>query len=584
MARFDRSSAAGVAYGSAAPAIEVRGLSFAYPGVKAPVLEGLDWRVSQGAFALLVGGTGSGKSTLLSLLKPEIAPAGERAGELLVLGENVADMDVRASAERVGYVFQDPENQIVCETVWHEMAFGLENLGASRDEMRRRVAETSYFFGLEDWLHRDTDTLSGGRKQLLSLAAVLALRPRVLLLDEPTSQLDPVAEKNFLHALFRVNRELGCTVVVATHQPRPMLEYATCAYRIEDGRVHEAADMASLVCRESLFSDDTLGWGAIRCAKNGVFSRREDNLGSLEPPGDVSSAKKSSELDKSSEFVAQTSLENGLEAFSRTDGSRILQKMHGGSATTLSEGWFRYDRVGGWVLRGLDVTFSAGAVHAVVGGNGCGKSTIVRLIPRFFDVTQGAVRIDGVDVREMSQNKLRSLMGYVPQKGVLFSGTIESNLKYGGENISDADMQQAADIAQATEFIDSKVDRYNSLISQGGTNVSGGQKQRLSISRAIAKHPKIYLFDDSFSALDYKTDLTLRQELSKQTADATVIIVAQRISTILHADNILVLDEGKLVGSGTHEELLASCETYQEIAKSQLSEAELAGVEKGGRA
>ena len=227
MARLDRSSAAGVAYGSAAPAIEVRGLSFAYPGVKAPVLEGLDWRVSQGAFALLVGGTGSGKSTLLSLLKPEIAPAGERTGELRVLGENVADMDVRASAERVGYVFQDPENQIVCETVWHEMAFGLENLGVSRDEMRRRVAETSYFFGLEDWLHRDTDTLSGGRKQLLSLAAVLALRPRVLLLDEPTSQLDPVAEKNFLHALFRVNRELGCTVVVATHQPRPMLEYAT---------------------------------------------------------------------------------------------------------------------------------------------------------------------------------------------------------------------------------------------------------------------------------------------------------------------------------------------------------------------
>ena len=184
------------------------------------------------------------------------------------------------------------------------------------------------------------------------------------------------------------------------------------------------------------------------------------------------------------------------------------------------------------------------------------------------------MRIDGVDVREMSQNKLRSLMGYVPQKGVLFSGTIESNLKYGGENISDADMQQAADIAQATEFID----------SQGGTNVSGGQKQRLSIARAIAKHPKIYLFDDSFSALDYKTDLTLRKELSKQTADATVIIVAQRISTILHADNILVLDEGKIVGSGTHEELLASCETYQEIAKSQLSEAELAGVEKGGRA
>lgn len=235
-------------------------------------------------------------------------------------------------------------------------------------------------------------------------------------------------------------------------------------------------------------------------------------------------------------------------------------------------------------LSHISFTAEPGKTTAIIGSTGCGKSTIVRLIPRFFDVTEGSIKIDGVDVREMTQHKLRSLMGYVPQKGTLFSGTIESNLKYGGEDITDEAMHQAADIAQATEFIDSKVDRYDSLIAQGGTNVSGGQKQRLSIARAIAKHPKIFLFDDSFSALDYKTDLTLRKELAKQTADSTVIIVAQRISTILHADNILVLDEGRIVGSGTHEELLTSCETYQEIAKSQLSEAELAGVEKGGRA
>lgn len=292
MARLDSCSVTGVACGSDVPAIEVRGLSFTYPGAEALVLDGLDWSVPQGAFALLVGGTGSGKSTLLSLLKPEISPTGECAGELFVLGESVADMDVRASAERVGYVFQDPENQIVCETVWLEMAFGLENLGMSRDEMRRRVAETSYFFGLEDWLHRDTDTLSGGRKQLLSLAAVLALRPRVLLLDEPTSQLDPVAEKSFLHALFRVNRELGCTVVVATHQPRPMLEYATYAYRIEGGRVCEVADIASLGHREELFSDEVSGWGASRRAKNGVFSSASGQLGSLDPRGGAPGAKK----------------------------------------------------------------------------------------------------------------------------------------------------------------------------------------------------------------------------------------------------------------------------------------------------
>ena len=267
MTRLDSCSVTGGACGSDVPAIEIRGLSFTYPGAEAPVLDGLDWSVPQGAFALLVGGTGSGKSTLLSLLKPEISPTGACAGELRVLGESVADMDVRASAERVGYVFQDPENQIVCETVWHEMAFGLENLGMSRDEMRRRVAETSYFFGLEDWLHRDTDTLSGGRKQLLSLAAVLALRPRVLLLDEPTSQLDPVAEKSFLHALFRVNRELGCTVVVATHQPRPMLEYATCAYRIGGGRVCEVVDLASLGSREGLLALDSCRPSACGCGR-----------------------------------------------------------------------------------------------------------------------------------------------------------------------------------------------------------------------------------------------------------------------------------------------------------------------------
>ena len=305
--------------------IEVRGLSFAYSGPRHRCSRGLDWRVSQGAFALLVGGTGSGKSTLLSLLKPEIAPAGERTGDTRVLGENVADMGVRASAERVGYVFQDPENQmgvrdrVARDGVWPE------NLGLTRDEMRRRVAETSYFFGLEDWLHRDTDTLSGGRKQLLSLAAVLALRPRVLLLDEPTSQLDPVAEKNFLHALFRVNRELGCTVVVATHQPRPMLEYATCAYRIEGGRVREVADMASLGRRESLFSDDMLGWGAIRCAKT-EYSAGVRTIWTLwSRPGTHRARKKVRNWTNRPNLWRKRRSRTAPEAFPRTDGSRILK-------------------------------------------------------------------------------------------------------------------------------------------------------------------------------------------------------------------------------------------------------------------
>ena len=225
-----------------------------------------------------------------------------------------------------------------------------------------------------------------------------------------------------------------------------------------------------------------------------------------------------------------------------------------------------------------DITFTAepGKTTAIIGSTGCGKSTLLNLIPRFYDVTGGKITLDGVDLRLMPQETLRAQLGYVPQKGVLFSGTIESNLKFGGDAIPDADMVQAAEIAQATEFISAKPEGYQSPIAQGGTNVSGGQKQRLSIARAIAKNPKVYLFDDSFSALDYKTDVTLRRALKEKTGDATVIIVAQRISTVLHADQILVLDDGRIVGCGRHADLLATCPEYREIAKSQLSEKDLA--------
>ena len=239
---------------------------------------------------------------------------------------------------------------------------------------------------------------------------------------------------------------------------------------------------------------------------------------------------------------------------------------------------FRYPDADADVLEHISFTAKPGQTTAIIGSTGAGKSSLLNLIPRFFDVSYGRITIDGIDIRNLSLHKLHEVLGYVPQKGVLFSGDIESNLKFGGADISDAQMEQAAEIAQATEFIESKPDRYQTPIAQGGTNVSGGQKQRLSIARAIAKTPKIYLFDDSFSALDYKTDAALRRALSERVHDATTIIVAQRISTILHAEQIIVLDEGKVAGIGTHEELMKTCTTYQEIARSQLSEKELGGM------
>ena len=236
---------------------------------------------------------------------------------------------------------------------------------------------------------------------------------------------------------------------------------------------------------------------------------------------------------------------------------------------------FRYPGAEEDVLHDISFTAEPGKTTAFIGSTGCGKSTLVNLIPRFYDVTDGKITIDGKDIRNVSQHELREKLGYVPQKAVLFSGDIASNILYGNPEGSEAEMTEAATIAQATEFIEQKKKKYKSTISQGGSNVSGGQKQRLSIARAIAKHPDVYIFDDSFSALDYKTDATLRAKLKEKTSESTVMIVAQRISTILHADQIIVLDDGQIVGKGTHKELLKSCEAYYQIASSQLSEKEL---------
>lgn len=309
-------------------ALSIEGLSFAYPGSGEPVLRDVSLELEQGAFCLLVGDTGSGKSTLLSLIKPQIAPAGERAGSATVHGRPVEELDDAQSARTVGFVFQNPDNQIVCESVWHEMAFGLENLGTPPGEMRRLVAETSYFFGIDDWFRRETDTLSGGRKQLLALASTLVMQPDILLLDEPTAQLDPIAEKNFLHALFRVNRELGRTVVVATHRPRAMVDYATCAYRLAAGRLERVGNMDELRVRPAL-------------------------------PASAASAVSAGQADE---------------------------------AIAASGAWFRYGRDDDWILRGLDLAATRGRIHALVGGNGCGKSTLLAALGGALRLQRGSVR------------------------------------------------------------------------------------------------------------------------------------------------------------------------------------------------
>lgn len=314
-------------------ALQAQNLSFAYAtpgGGAAPVLDAVSLEVPQGAFALLVGGTGSGKTTLLRLAKPEVSPVGDRGGGLRVFGEPVEELaaDPLRSASRVGFVFQSPQSQIVCDSVWREMAFGLENLGVSQVEMRRRIAETCYFLGMEPWFRSRTTELSGGQAQILSLASVLAMRPRLLLLDEPTSMLDPVAEKGFLALLRRVNQELGVTVLLATHRPGPLLDFADMALELKDGRVHELA-LEELRSREGLRGQAFMP------------ARREE-----------------------------------------TDED-VLE---------LSDVWFRHARDARWVLRGLDLSLGEGECRAVVGGNGCGKSTLLALAAGVLRPQRGRMR------------------------------------------------------------------------------------------------------------------------------------------------------------------------------------------------
>ena len=319
------------------PALELEDASFSYAvpaGEPAgpDVVSHASARVPAGAFALLVGGTGSGKTTLLKLFKPEIRPQGALSGAVRVLGRDAAAMSARESAESVGYVFQSPDSQIVCDSVWHELAFGLENLGVPQDQMRRRVAETCYFFGMEPWFHRRCADLSGGQRQLLALASALAMRPSVLLLDEPTSMLDPVAEKGFLSLLRRVNRELGCTVVVATHAPRAMVDFASMAFCMEGGRPRQVPL-------------DSLREGPALIAADG-------------PTGTAASA------------VASPSAAPVVSA---------------------RDAWVRYGRDGAWVLRGADLQLSAGEVRAVVGGNGSGKSTLLMAVAGMLAPQRGRI-------------------------------------------------------------------------------------------------------------------------------------------------------------------------------------------------
>ncbi|WP_241146226.1 ABC transporter ATP-binding protein [[Collinsella] massiliensis] len=466
----------------AVPALSMRGVSFAYAGTDERVLEGVSWEVPQGAFALLVGETGSGKSTLLSLAKPEIAPAGERAGAIEVLGTPVEELDAAASARTVGYVFQNPDNQIVCESVWHEMAFGLENLGVEQGEMRRLVAETSYFFGMDQWFRDDTDALSGGRKQLLALASTLVMQPRVLLLDEPTAQLDPIAGKNFLHALFRVNRELGCTVVVATHEPRTMLDYATCAFRLRAGRIERVEDTGELRARPVL-----------------VEGAKAERAAAVAP------------APESAEPAAP--------------------------AASLARAWFRYERAGAWVLRNFDLAIRPGRIHALVGGNGCGKSTVLSILAGARSLQKGTARIEAPS---------RALLPQDPR--ALF--------------VEETARAELMEWARAAGYTQGDADEMlgelglSACAERHPYDLSGGQQQLLALGKLLLIRPRLLLLDEPTKGLDVPARRAIARILRARRADGVTVVMATHDLDFVEqvADDVSMMFDGEVACTEPSEE------------------------------
>lgn len=448
-------------------ALELKGLSFTHAGATEEVLRGVDLDVAQGSFALLVGDTGSGKSTMLSLVKPQIAPAGSKQGSVRVFGRNVEDLSNEESARTVGFVFQDPDNQIVCDSVWHEMAFGLENLGVPAAEMRRRVAEAGYFFGMGDWFHSPTDALSGGRKQLLALASTLVMQPRLLLLDEPTAQLDPIATKNFLHALFRVNRELGCTVVVATHAPDLMADYATCAYELRDGSVREIEDLAEL---------------KKGCDLEGVCGRRQGRSGSV------------------SDAPAESMADIERPAGQRRGGSLLSGVRTGFSSAPAVDArgvWARYERDADWVLRGLDISVATGEVHALVGGNGSGKSTLLALMAGVRRANRGALRV-------------------IPTKKALLPQ--DPKALFACECVEDELMEWTGIGAYGAAEAQAMLSRLDlaSCAERHPYDLSGGQRQLLALGKVLLVGPQLLLLDEPTKGLDR----TARKEVARLVDEA----------------------------------------------------------------
>ena len=530
------------------PALAFHDVSFSYAGSAqgaAPVLSHVSFEVEQGAFALVVGATGSGKSTLLRLAKPELAPQGELSGEVEACGEAAGGLSAVASARSVGLVFQNPEAQIVCDTVWHELAFGLENLGTEPAQMRRRVAEACNFLGMGPWFGAHTAELSCGQRQLVALASVLVMRPRVLLLDEPTSMLDPVAAKGFLSLLFRANRELGITVVVATHDAPAMVPYATCAYMLTgEGSVRpcalaELAEQPSLVrlVEEAAAAGEPVAADAPHAAgEPGAAAGEPVAAGAshaADEPGasHVAAAVPRVEADEPATAGAQAPL--------RTNATEVGEAPELLCASGL---WQRYARERPWVLRELSLSLAEGEIRALVGGNGSGKTTLLSALAGALRTQRGRVRNAAAASQALLPQNPKSVLTCQSVREELMAWSAGSGA-YGEREVAQA--LERLGLADAPE--------------RHPYDLSGGQQQLLALEKLLLVRPRLLLLDEPTKGLDVRERARVaRRLLAAAREGATIVLISHDLPFIeAVADRVSLLFDGQIACTQPTRDYLA---------------------------
>ncbi len=502
---------------SADPAIKLDEFAFSYPetdGAK-PLVGPLSWEVASGSFCILVGQTGSGKTTLLKNLVPALAPAGNRAGKISLFGTPVNEIDPLSAATTVGYVAQNPDAQLVCDTVWHELAFGLENLGMPQDAMRLRVAEVAHFFGMESWFRSRVADLSGGRKQITALAAALALRPSLLLLDEPTSQLDPIAERTFLHELFRVNRQLGITVVVATHAPETMVDYATHAGCLREGRI-ESCDLAAFRARPLHFPD----------------SSKEEA-----PSENTPSEPSATSLPIAARLRSRVSRALSPNAAAAREGEPKLQA----PAIVLDDAYMRYRPDDDWALRGFDLVVARGSIHALLGGNGCGKSTLLRVVAQVRSLERGSVR-----------NELAARQALLPQnpKALLVCDSVAEELAEWQASCGYTD-DEIACIAQSFGL--------SNLMSVHPFDLSGGQQQLLALTKLLLTKPDLLLLDEPTKGLDPEAKVLAARHIADFAHGGGTVVAATHdlAFAALVCNSVTLMFDGENAATQTPDQFFA---------------------------